>query len=41
MKKRVGGRKGLEYMEMDVTKMDFEDGSFDVILDKVFCTWYL
>lgn len=34
MMKRRGGRKSLQYMVMDATKMSFDDASFDVVIDK-------
>ena len=34
MMKRRGGRKTLQYMVMDATKMSFDDASFDVVIDK-------
>ena len=35
MNKRKGGRKGLVYQVMDATSMTFENGEFDVVIDKV------
>lgn len=34
MNSRRGGRDGLVYMVMDATEMAFDDGSFDVVIDK-------
>lgn len=35
MNKRKGKRESLIYSVMDATKMTFEDGSFDIVIDKV------
>jgi hypothetical protein len=33
--KHAENRPGMEWLEMDIRDLKFEDGSFDVVIDKV------